>query len=716
MQTIKTVETQVPFLKESFFTSTFRGRRKSSVSNLLRRQQHSALLLTSAQQQQQLIPEHDAERQPTPAGQGGAGPPQHPPLARSTSSPLCKTADRAKREGRRESRDERERGAKPGRGGDVAWSGSEPMTVSASLHLPSAPAEAAVATASAASIALPPVVVRRRSFIRRGSTLVAAPAQEGVDSAQARAQQHGLIAKGVRLLRNMGNQEAKQKKAGGGGGPGDGDPGCDEAEGADKKSRKLPSKVGKGSGAENGSKKKESKGSVFSGMRIRKSLSKAKGLSKEDILDIQRSAAVEKTDLCANADGSVSTDDMGMMSDSDSLTGDGKCSMVDEGQRRMSMASDADLYSFHSAVAEREDLLSDIQLTIRQQHHGVTEGLDMCVPTASSQSEVMSLALPNPRVEAEPSATLHHTKAEHQVVTQTPTERPSLSRDSSEPGLLSERSPSSSPAVERNSGGLFQKTNSTLSFRDSTANTSYESAEGSQDNSPVSPAPGDIASQGEDVCFPAILVAPSTGAPMGPLKRVSSLHLSLDREEDDGGRRDFLSLNRRQSNLSMSPGSPPASGQRRKSSVASTVKLYPPIHPSYVKTTTRQLTSPVSSPITSPQVPRRTDDDAHHDAASGLEPSLAKAQGLKVRRQRSCSVAGPLAISTDWSRDVDEMRPGHDGDDGSPKINHSGGAYWTLGSKRGHARHKSSSSAVSCLDVFSGESSSSSSLTCSIGY
>ncbi|GLD63992.1 formin-2-like protein, partial [Lates japonicus] len=35
MQTIKTVETQVPFLKESFFTTTFKGRRKSSVTNIL---------------------------------------------------------------------------------------------------------------------------------------------------------------------------------------------------------------------------------------------------------------------------------------------------------------------------------------------------------------------------------------------------------------------------------------------------------------------------------------------------------------------------------------------------------------------------------------------------------------------------------------------------------------------------------------------------------
>ncbi|CAL8254915.1 unnamed protein product [Lota lota] len=705
MQGIKTVETHVPFLKESFFTTTFKGRRKSSVSNLLHRQHCSALLLPV--QQQKHILEQDSARQqwPQPPGdQGGAGPPQHPRLARSTSNPLCKTADRPKREGPRESRDERASAAKPGREGDGAL--SEPMTAGASLHL-SAAAEAAAAAAASTSQA-PAVRRRRQSFIRRGSTLLVT-AQEEVDSAQARTQQHGLIAKGVRLLRNMGNQEAKQKKAGGRG-PSDGDPACDGDRSADckvevnKKSKKPLSNTSKGAGAENVSKKKESKGSVFS-ERIRKSLSMAKGLSKEDILDIKRPVAVDETDRGANVDGSQSTDDIGMISDNGSLTEDGNGAVADEGDRETSSASDADLYSFHSAVAEHEDLLSDIELTIRQQHRGATEGVDLNLLTkgpALSEIELISPPLPNPCVEADPTAALNHTKAEDQigqVETEPTTKRPSLSRDPSggEPVSLSECGPSSSSALdtEISSGSPFQKTSSTFSFPDTTANTSFESAEGSQDISPVFLAPGDIASRGVDACLPNILSAPSTGALTGPPKSVSSLDLTLNREEEEPGRPDFFSLNRRKSNQSMAPGSPPGSVRRRKSSAASTVKFYPPIHPSYVKTTTRQLTSPVSSPITSPQVPRRTEGDAH-DAASGQDPSL------RVRRQRSCSVAGPLGVSTDRSRELDELRSGQDGDDGSAKRNQSAGAYWTLGSKRAHGRQTSSSSTVSFLDVFSG--------------
>ncbi|CAL8391435.1 unnamed protein product [Arctogadus glacialis] len=503
----------------------------------------------------------------------------------------------------------------------------------------------------------------------------------------------------------MGNQEAKHKKAGG---PSDGDPACDGDRGADgkvevnKKPKKPLSNASKGAGAEDVSKKKESKGSVFSSMRIRKSFSKAKGLSKEETFDINRSTAIDKTHLGANVERSLSTDDIGTISN-DSLPGDRNGSMLDESDREMSSASDPDLYSFHSAVADHEDLLSDIELTIRQQHFGATKGDNLNLLTkgpAASETDWMSPPLPIACIEADPTATLSHTKAEDQigqVETESTPKTPSLSRDPSELGSPSECVPSSTLAVDTEiiSGSLFQKTNSTFSLLDTTVYTSFESAEGSQDLSPVFIEPGDIASHYVDTCLPDILLAPSTGALMGPPKSVSSLDLTLTREEEEPGRQDFLSLDRRKSHHSMSLGSPPGAIRRRKSSVASGVKLYPPIHPSYVKTTTRQLTSPVSSPFTSPQVPRRTEDDGH-DAVAGHDP------GLRVRRQRSCSVAGPSSASTDWSRDLDELRSGQDGDEGSGKRNQSSGAYWTLGSKRAHGRHKSSSSTGSFLDVFSG--------------
>ncbi|KAE8280775.1 Formin-2 [Larimichthys crocea] len=127
-----------------------------------------------------------------------------------------------------------------------------------------------------------------------------------------------------------------------------------------------------------------------------------------------------------------------------------------------------------------------------------------------------------------------------------------------------------------------------------------------------------------------------------------------------------------------------------------TVKLYPPVHPSYVKTTTRQLTSPVSSPITSPHVPRKEPT---------VEPTRVK--GFKRHKQRSCSIAGPINVSEDWSTELDKLRGRHGGgakdpEQETPEKSYTGGTYWTLGSRRAHYARQTSTTTVPYLDVFSG--------------
>ncbi|XP_034538146.1 formin-2 [Notolabrus celidotus] len=724
MQTIKTVETQVPFLKESFFTTTFKGRRKSSVTNILRKQQHS-LLNQQLQQHQSILEQQHPQQFLPPAVENGQGQstPEHQRLARSNSSPLCKTAEHARadgdrKEGQKERKDQRVNEPEQGRRG---VSGSEPAAVSASLLLLSSSASAALGGAASFS-QLPLTVVGRqqgldgseRALTDKPQASVAA-SEEAQHAQQPRPQQYGLLAKGVRLLRNMGNQEAKQKKGGGNGGAA-GDAACDgdaDEREVDKKSKKSHSKSSKGGGENSGKKKSksESKGSVFSGMKIRKSLSKAKGLSKDDMLEDGRSGHLGKSGLKLGAEASLSADELGMLSDVEGdlsrFTADSHQSMVEKNGRKTSSGSDADLYSFHSAAAENEDLLSDIQQAIRDQCEASDTVLEMVAERSTSGTDepsekVTSQQSFNLGTEVVPSAVAseHVPQEENNKFENEICDIP-ISRKSSGPGSLSESAPSSSaPDTERSSGSVFPKTNSTYSFPETTTttNTSYESAEEPQDDL-ESPEQG----QG-NMCVPCVRLDPvvAGAGPIGYHKSVSSMDLSMEREGEEGEeirRQDFLSLQRRKNSLSFSQLTPdilPGSHSRRTSSTSpSTVKLYPPVHPSYVKTTTRQLTSPIGSPITSPNVPRKTD-------TGSVESS--RAHHFRRHKQRSCSIGGPLGGSADWLTELNELRArqGNGARYSEPEIQeqgHPSGTYWTLGSRRAKHGRKNS---MSYLDVFSG--------------
>uniref|UniRef100_I3JMN2 Formin 2b n=1 Tax=Oreochromis niloticus TaxID=8128 RepID=I3JMN2_ORENI len=86
------------------------------------------------------------------------------------------------------------------------------------------------------------------------------------------------------------------------------------------------------------------------------------------------------------------------------------------------------------------------------------------------------------------------------------------------------------------------------------------------------------------------------------------------------------------------------------------VKPYPPIFPSYIKTTTRQLSSPGHSPSHSPLSPRR----AHHNFHRYWLFSWL----ILVRRKRSRSLASPLSRSADWTEELDRRLRGREEDGG----------------------------------------------------
>ncbi|XP_069024610.1 formin-2 isoform X1 [Embiotoca jacksoni] len=88
------------------------------------------------------------------------------------------------------------------------------------------------------------------------------------------------------------------------------------------------------------------------------------------------------------------------------------------------------------------------------------------------------------------------------------------------------------------------------------------------------------------------------------------------------------------------------------------VKPYPPIFPSYIKTTTRQLSSPGHSPALSPSHSPLSPRRAHHHL------HRTTVEGHQVRRQRSRSLAGLLSRSADWTEELERRLRSRDEDGG----------------------------------------------------
>ncbi|RXN08892.1 formin-2-like protein [Labeo rohita] len=167
----------------------------------------------------------------------------------------------------------------------------------------------------------------------------------------------------------MGNQEAKLKKPTVAEGAGSGA----STEDRDHLKKIKKSKLS-GDSDKKKSKSEGSKGSVFSNIRIRKGLSR-KGLSKEDVLD--GGIRIKSMDANSSSNGGISGDELeGLKPESKQLTAESRQSTLDTTEDDAEgSGSDTDLYSYHSA-SEAQDLLSDIQRTIRQQQQmeGLSEG------------------------------------------------------------------------------------------------------------------------------------------------------------------------------------------------------------------------------------------------------------------------------------------------------------------------------------------------------
>ncbi|XP_073725398.1 uncharacterized protein fmn2a isoform X2 [Misgurnus anguillicaudatus] len=631
MQVIQTIETQLPIVRESFHSSPFRERRterrKSSLTNLIRRQQQ----LSSR--------------------------PAHAKLNRSSSSPLCDLAEQT---------DERvlERDGEIRRQGELCLRQS---SATASL------------LASSQLLLLP--VERERDGLKREGRTREKQRERESQSSRTRAQ-HGLIAKGVHFLRTMGNQEAKQRKSTTtvvAEGPGNG-VSSDDHEHL-KKIMKSQSKASKLSIDSNKKKSKSEgcKSSVFSNIRIRKGL--RKGLYKEDVLD--GGIRINAVDANGSNDGRMSGDELeGLTSDSkldrNQITAESRQSTLDtteEDVRRETegSGSDTDIYSFHSA-SDAQDLLSDIQRTIslQQQSESIAEGKSCddgdrtgqigfkdkghevnegpvskggervsCMDKLEREGSVSCTKEQNVKcsedTDGEVNKTTFSLSGDHNM-------QDTITKTSTLQGIMA-----------------VSKSISNYSFQDTTATTtSYESAEDIFESSSLS-LPLEDSHYGNSSLTQSLeeglnqMNDPQVDPALNdikinlmPKKSISSMELNIEPCEDDDAieekQRERTTQRRKSSAESFTQLSPESfSGPRRTSCTNLGVKSYPTIHTSYVKTTTRQLTSPVVSPCTTPLLsPRRV----------GLELNFGqgskKAGSWRARRQRSCSIAGPVCCHDDW--------------------------------------------------------------------
>ncbi|XP_076856699.1 LOW QUALITY PROTEIN: formin-2 [Brachyhypopomus gauderio] len=551
----------------------------------------------------------------------------------------------------------------------------------------------------------------------------------------------------------MGNQDGKLKRSA----PGEVENAAEEGgalreHDATKRGfhgRKPHGKQGKG--CDGGGKRKskaESKPSVFSNIRNkRKSLAKVKGLlsgSREDALDAQHDELDSAPSLCNKTP--------------DLSDGEGERAAIgrhgaratpdapEDEEKKGSSGSDTDIYSFHSA-AEHEDLLADIQLAIRLQHqqgpgpppwprdckqNGVTE--TRSTPTPDSEQFTVLEALPSrgggkasshtregereseghnggegggqEEREKEHGASVNgvltgsYTALCASVVVATGTKEPELVCETAEAPVT----PSVTEETVRKALSPVSKTTSVTSFPDLTA--SFESAVEATEE----------AEEEEGVDLPheengtsSDTLSDSRGLGVTPsLECLTTVELPSDTADKEGEGEEEEEVEeasiviRRKSSVTYphwTQAESPLATRLLKSTVGGgspAVKPYPLIQPSYIKTTTRQLSSPACSPGHSPS---HSPLFTRRCRVTAGTRHTTRTERRRTKRQRSYSITGPISRSADWT---EELRP-LPAKAGSEDYLEYTGSEGTLGLGTAH-RRASAGQAPTCSfhDVFTG--------------
>ncbi|KAK2843803.1 hypothetical protein Q7C36_012018 [Tachysurus vachellii] len=691
MQTIQTIETQFPLLREIFHPSPFNhqegDRRKSSLTNLIRKQTQKG---------------SESKPQPCAALPGRA---EHPRFGRSSSIPGCESPNQSySRMRRRNKEGERE---------NVKEKVPPPLVSSIRASQVTSSQQLLLAT-KRESEGLQCEGQKKPEGVKHkweGETKQQRQKEQECQAENTRSRQ-GLIAKGVHLLRNMGNQEAKQKKAGASSSecitdrPGFGHK---DAEGS-RKIKKSPDKVRKSSAdlAEKKSKTENSRSSIFSNIHIRKGFTWKTG-------SINNVGITGNNDESGSGDGTISKEDLESLTpDSDpemsrQILGSTQSSVdmgAEDGMRESSWSgSDTDLCSFHSA-SENQDMLTDIQRTIKEQQlgNGVegpswTEGgkpeiihdVEISVKSKDEFQEDGNLSLAYvPHTVSSSFANFGDGKAEtsqnrpRSQSVQSPGGTKILHNHILAPGTqtgsgLHNQNPmmtitkkESSQSIQTNSS---KETSSSSILDTPTTSTSYESAKGHLDDDSSLSSPIDDGLQGNKSLTQSLDIIDSISQlsdfrdDPGTLNRQATFMLQRSigtvdnimapvKEPDvfiEETRPSSIAQKRRESTgTSLTPGLSETivdQGSQHSKTSSPGVKLYPTIQPSYVKTTTRQLSSPPHSPYATPAQSPKCSRKLSQDLS--VSQGLLRTERSRTHRQRSCSIASPAGFDGSWCQDFD---------------------------------------------------------------
>ncbi|XP_050806327.1 formin-2 isoform X2 [Gopherus flavomarginatus] len=472
----------------------------------------------------------------------------------------------------------------------------------------------------------------------------------------------------------MGNQDGKLKKNTGDVCEGGEDAsGPKDTEGTKKGagSKKGLGKHSKGSESVKKKGKSDSKASVFSNLRIRKNLSKAKdgtSSSREDVLESQalHTGELDSAHSIVNKtpDISISADEAGL-SDTDvehfEITNETRPAAAEaqDGQRTSS-GSDTDIYSFHSAT-EQEDLLSDIQQAIRlqQQQGAINIGTEEHVTKTMDSHMANSQAAP---LDLERFLSVTSSDKESSPETEQAVSAISEITENIPVSEIESELKDTANVTAYAGNHLFETQEHKLWAAEQEHLEAGVNAVASElkDYPHLNVAVTENGSHSDSSVFHFLFPAADSETKISDVQAVDFPGSGRDDDFSDAGhdhaaetQEGKCSLSASQEALESDVSIEMKNGTLSSGEIVGSPQLssrcFKPylINPCYIKTTTRQLSSPNQSPSLSPsQSPlfkRRHESFQRKEKASG-------------KKQRSVSLAGYFSRSADWTEELSDHK------------------------------------------------------------
>ncbi|XP_048699733.1 formin-2 [Caretta caretta] len=472
----------------------------------------------------------------------------------------------------------------------------------------------------------------------------------------------------------MGNQDGKIKKNSGDVCEGGEDAsGPKDTEGTKKGagSKKGLGKHGKGSESGKKKGKSDSRASVFSNLRIRKNLSKAKdgtSSSREDVLESQalHTGELDSAHSIINKtpDISISADEAGL-SDTDvehfEITNETRPAAAEaqDGQRTSS-GSDTDIYSFHSAT-EQEDLLSDIQQAIRlqQQQGAINIGTEEQVTKTMDPHMANSQAAP---LDLERFLSVTSSDKESSPETELAVSAISEITETIPHSEIESELKDTANVTAYPGNHLFE----TQEHKLWTAEQEHLEAEVNAVASELKDYPhlnAAVAENGSHIdssAFHFLFPAADSETEISEVQAVDFPGSGRDDDFSDAGhdhaaetQEGKCSLSASQEALESGFSTEMKNGTLSSGEIVESPQLssrcFKPylINPCYIKTTTRQLSSPSQSPSLSP---------SQSPLFKRRHESFHRKEKESIKKQRSVSLAGYFSRSADWTEELSDHK------------------------------------------------------------